>query len=96
MFKSGQALHMPGGNMLSSDIANWIIAITGVLSLIVSIIALVRANEAKRKVNEIIQSAIHRPMISGGGGGGGGGGPGGGTGGAGGGVQYDGSQNVGR
>jgi hypothetical protein len=38
--------------------------------------------------HSVVQSAVHRPMIFGGGGGGGGGGPGGGAGGAGGGVAY--------
>jgi len=89
--------------MSNDAIANWISAVVGFLSLILAIISLVKARRAEAKTTflenqfkAVVQLAIHRPIMSGGGGGGGGGAGPGGVGGAGGGVAYDASQSAGQ
>ena len=82
--------------MSGSDVAAWISAATGIISLVVAIVALRKSSRnatniqnLEAQLNTVVQSVVHRPTIYGGSGGGGGGGAGGGAGGAGGGVAYD-------
>jgi hypothetical protein len=79
--------------MSNPDLAAWIQVALGVLSLLISIVALwknsqtaIRIRNLEARVNTFVQSAVQNPDIATGGGGGGG--PGGGRGGDGGSVNY--------
>ena len=86
-------------NMSSADLAAWISAATGLISLIVAIVALVKSTRSETKLEYVerqlafTQVAMHLPISSTGGGGGGGGGFGAGAGGAGGAVNYQPNQS---